>query len=209
MKKSNYIKHHFKKSNHYAVMSQKELAGKTEIRVIRDLLTFFGIGVVVVMIVSGPILSAELVTSIGMTLGSNTDSTSLRELGTNATKDCTDGFQTNSYCYAFNLYNVFNDTRYVPANKYDMLQSPLNTYLYGGDCKNMAMLYTATMKNLGFEALVRCRVSEQHCINIVPFYNNYERQSGFAVVDLTMPGFFLMESGMNAWNYKTEGVKYD
>ncbi len=105
------------------------------------------------------------------------------------------------YCYSFEVFEGLSDLGYVPSSLYSPMQSPKETYTFGGDCKALSGLYVRMVRSLGFDARLVCRYSERHCIAVVP------NDDGFFVVDLTVPGFYLLSEGMDVWDYYEEGER--
>lgn len=199
------IKYRCKECGNIETYTRKEELVKSSLGIIGSLLIFMGIIMTGIMIVMGPIVIVETMTNAYLYKTADLNSEELRRIAINATEPCVATLSTSSICNGFHIYKHLDDTRYVPANLYQLINTPEDTYHYGSDCKNMAVLYSAMMKSMGFKATIECDAARGHCINIVPYYSDYQRVEGYAVVDLTIPGFYMMESFTDPWDYLLEG----
>jgi len=205
---SNVVDYQCTKCRYVKRMTKKDLRKKLLIKVIRELFVVLGVAMLLLVIVAGPVSVVETATNRILTKNARVDTEELRRAAINATEKCIDERSTNSYCYGYHIYKHLSNLRYVPASYFKPISSPSDVYDYGGDCKNMAFLFVSMMKSVGFEAVMECDWEEEHCIALVPRYVDYEREPGYAVVDLTIPGFYSMDTGSDPWTYKIEGDRY-
>ena len=208
MKRSNIIKYQCDKCDHIEPMSRKEARMRAIGRVFRETLVVLGIFFVMLLIIAGPVAVSENFANRFLTKQAKLDTDELRRVAINATELCVEERSTNSYCYAKHIYNHLSDMRYVPASYFKPIASPADIYQYGGDCKNMVFLYVAMMKSVGYQARMECRLATEHCVAVVPRYVDFEKQPGFAVVDLTIPGFYVMDDGDDIWSYQEQGDRW-
>ena len=207
--KSKTIKYECANCDHIEVMSKKEVRGKIIGRLFRDIFISLGAFFALALIVAGPVTISESIANGYLTRQAGLDTEELRRVAINVTELCVEERSTNSYCYAKHIYNHLDDMRYVPASYFKMIVDPEDIYEYGGDCKNMAFLYVAMMKSVGFTARMECRMAEEHCVVVVPRVVDFEKQPGFAVVDLTIPGFYAMDDGDDIWMYRAIGDRWE
>jgi transglutaminase-like putative cysteine protease len=210
MREEHLIKKHCKKCKHTEYYTDREFYIHVAKKTLRDILIFLGIVFILVIIVMGPTMTIDYVGSSYLTLRDYPDTLEMRKVAINMTTQCIDAFAESNFCYAFAIYDSLKDERYVPASLYDLLQDPEMTLDYGGDCKHLSMLYTTLARSVGIRSRVMCSIEEEHCIAVVPRYttqeyNHYE----YAIIDLTMPGFFIVSSYEEIWDYQTVGVKYE
>lgn len=207
VKQSKTIKYRCDNCGHIETLTARELKKNNILKYIYSLIFAVGVISVLIMIIFGPTMFFSSIASSILTIRSNIDVDELRHFSINASRNCVDDFSAYSYCYAYSLYGELQSIRYVPASQYKTLQDPLETLMYGGDCKHMGMLFVSLMKSVGFNSYVIC--DSTHCVVKVPHIDNYKKvDNGFAIVDLTIPGFFIMSENTNPWDYMTEGVRY-
>jgi len=195
---------------HYVKLKKKdEVLKKMFLQFIITILSMAGFFAIVVTLILSPALMGDLLSSSYMTIKANVDTDELRQIAIDSTEKCgRSGLETNAFCYTFELFKNMTEVRYVPMSFYRLIETPSSTYFSGGDCKSMSTLYVSMVKSVGFGAKVVCAVGEEHCIAVVPLYDYYEITGQYAVVDLTMPAYFIMEDGQDLWDYREIGSRF-
>jgi hypothetical protein len=108
----------------------------------------------------------------------------------------------NPFKWALDLAQNIGDMRYVPSNPYKMIQAPEDTSLYGGDCKNTAIMYTSMLTTLNVPAKVDCSVEYHHCVTRVDDGEYY------MVVDFAN-GFWAVYNQTNDfWDYPSASLAF-
>jgi hypothetical protein len=172
-----------------------------------SILLVIGMFTIIFFVVVGPIRTFDLVGgAVVSSFSSHGDYHELRRLAINYTESCRDrDYNTNSFCNGIQVYQHLNHLEYIPSSHYYPMNKLNETLQDGGDCKNLSVLYVEMMKSLGFDAEVVCSLKEQHCIAVLPYVINLKYQEQFAVVDLTIPEFYVMQEEENAWDYLEKG----
>lgn len=153
----------------------------------------FGILFWVLIIAVGPGPIMNLIASYGLYNYALWNGDELRHTALNLTEY--DG--GDDFTWALVVAREMADIRYVYPNPNDQLQSFNETWMYGGDCKNQAVLYTATLYSLGVLAEPSCSLAHQHCVTKIKnrFVDTY------MIVDLTIDMFYVFpESVDDHWN---------
>jgi len=90
--------------------------------------------------------------------------------------------------------------RYVPSSFFSPIQGYSETLSDGGDCKNVAVLFTKLMLDTGYVSFVDCNFHEAHCVSVIP-YDGYNSDyfGTYAVVDLTNDCVAIYDSDNNHW----------
>lgn len=207
---SNIVKYKCNKCKYIKCYTKKEILTAHIKKTIFNVFVLFGILFLGAFIFIGPQTMLSTYTSSALTFSSKVDTNYLREISIDVTSNCqTNNLESNAYCHGYTIFKNLSNIRYVPASFYKLLEDETDTYLQGGDCKHMSMLYVSMMRSLGFDAYIHCNQNKNHCVAILPNVHNYERLNGYIVVDLTVPGFYEMSSGTSPWDYLEEGIRYD
>lgn len=207
-KYSNKIKYKCSNCNHIEPYTKKETIKQSIWRQMFTFVFFLGVLALVSIIIIGPqTMVQSLITPFYMAQG-DFDSNTLREIGANITKICNDyGYGVDSFCIAIALFNEYDDIRYLPANHFDMIADADTTLKSGNDCKNLATLYAATMKSMGFETTVSCSLKYNHCVAITPhIVGSTSYRDEYAVIDLTIPAIYVMLKDDDIWDYREKGL---
>jgi len=209
IKYSNKIKYKCSNCEHIEPYTKKEALKESIWKQVFTFVFFLGILALVSIIIIGPqTMVQSLITPFYMSQG-DFDSQTLRDIGANVTKVCDNyGYGTDSFCIAVALFDKFDDIRYLPANHFDMISDGDEILKTGGDCKNVATLFAATMKSMGFETTVSCSLKENHCVAVTPhIVGSTAYRHEYAVIDLTIPAIFVMDEDDDIWDYQEKGMQ--
>lgn len=174
----------------------------TAMRVFYIIGIFFSTLTVLYFLVTVSFLPADMLSgtiSRSMNTYARDNAELIREVAINLTQNC-DG--NDAFCHAKELFYNLKDIRYVPSEDGVILYDPLYVYKNGGDCRNLATMYVAMMKSLGFDGKVVCKVEEMHCVAVIPnkqaHESNYEKN---IIVDLTGEYFVILPKAEDVWSY--------
>ena len=166
------------------------------------LTTIMALGIVLALyiVLVGPITAVGSITTSLMMKYSDADDVhdELRDMGTTWTRNCEPFDQR---CFTLHIFANLKHIPYTQASLISPLQTPLETYRLGGDCKNTAILFTSIMTASGAKSVVVCSAAESHCVSAVP----EEEYGKFYVVDLTTPRVYEMELEWDVWDYRRLG----
>lgn len=208
-KMSKIVKYRCDECEHVACYTKTELRKNLFFKLLRDFLTLAGAVFLLLILILGPMNVAGQFTGAFLTKQANLDTDLLRQVAINASAPCLENNPMSSYCYGYWIAKELSTIPYVPASLYRPLNSLEDTYLYGSDCKNTAILYAAMMRSVGFDAQVVCDYTEEHCVTLFPLIEYSEPEYTYAIVDLTVPMLFKMRPDQDPWEYYDEGVWVD
>lgn len=124
----------------------------------------------------------------------------IRLLTIDITQDCDN---SDSFCYAREIYENVSDSRYVLASLNDLsgIYDPIYVYKNGGDCKSVSNMIVAMMRSVGFNGYVDCDYKESHCIAVIPYTKNNKYLGLKVVIDLTVPMYVILSDNQKNWDY--------
>ena len=180
------VKNRCSKCGHYEILSWKDHISL----VFTSVMTIIGVFAVLLLLL-GPRFAmnkmslgvVDFAISTEFTKFAEEHDDELRSIALNLTSECQGDYPQ---CYAWSMYYSLRMLRYVPTSKYKLLYHPIYVYENGGDCRNLAAMFTSMMHSIGFDSEVVCSVEKNHCVSKVPLKRTSEdTYNRFIIVDLT------------------------
>ncbi len=193
------VKNHCRNCGYSEQYTKKELRIRYITGFIRELFFVLGIIFIALIIFVGPSTMLDTLSSSIMVKYAVNDmgKDELRNLAIDWTNaSCSD----DSMCYAEKIYEHTKNIPYIPANKFNPIESNVLKNFNGTDCKGMSILYTSLMKSVGQNAQVICSIKYEHCVSKVIIDKNK-----YLIIDLTGPMAISMNNTQKEWTYFLEG----
>jgi hypothetical protein len=167
--------------------------------------TSIGIFFIILILLIGPSFFVYTISNLGLTMYANKHSDELRHIALNSTTY--DG--NNPYYFIIDLLENLPHIRYVYPSFSRLIYNPNETYQYGGDCKNQAIMLVSILHSVGHEAYVDCNLLEHHCVVKVPFKESFfEYGRTYMIVEMTDINKYIATVYFNEINHWEQPYNY-